>query len=282
VSLAADQRRVARQHRSGHAAGRLLGAAHRQAERQRAWCWRSSTPSPFNRRTAKAVFGRPHPADRLQKPPLLRRREPADRDAAAARRAVLPIPFPPRRRRTPTSIPSRREKRSTSNYASQEDVNGLTTYRFTQNVGYNADGNDGGARGVRVACTRATMTARSPRPRRCGACRAITGRPGHHDPLLAAPRTSGWTLCREPSSRRPSTPTTTSHRGSAQAGGDDCRLPGHLHEDTVESQVNAARDERDRAGAVVASAADHVHRGRLDRADRRRNSASFSLRTRAR
>src|SRR5947209_3832253 len=26
------------------------------------------------------------------------------------------------------------------NYGSQEDVNGLTTYRFTQNVGYNADG----------------------------------------------------------------------------------------------------------------------------------------------
>ncbi len=42
--------------------------------------------------------------------------------------------------------------------------------------------------------------------------------------------------------------------------------------DTVESQVNSARDERDRLCALVAGAADHVHRDRPDRAGRRRTA----------
>jgi hypothetical protein len=131
------------------------------------------------------------------------------------------------------------------NYASQEDVNGLTTYRFTQNIGYNADGklvapvvyaslypgNDDG---------KVTASA---------AMWGVQGDPGDQVTMTRyyATQRTFWvdpvsgTIVKETEhanhyfARDPLKPELTLA---------DYRVTSN--EDTVESQVNAARDERDR------------------------------------
>ncbi len=131
------------------------------------------------------------------------------------------------------------------NYDCQEDVNGLTTYRFTQNIGYNADGK-------LVAPVPYPSLYAGDEDAKVTASAAMWGVPG--DPgeqvtmtrYYAAQRTfwvdpvSG-TIVKETEhadhyfARDPLKPEMTLA---------DYKVTSN--EDTVESQVNAARDERDR------------------------------------
>ena len=150
----------------------------------------------------------------------------------------------PRRRRTPTSIRSRRS-RSTSTTTARTTSTDLTTYRFTQNIGYNADGKlvapvaypslYAGDEDGKVTAPAAMWGV----PRR-------PGRADHHDPLLRRAEdlwvdpVSG-TIVKEAEhanhyfARDPLKPELTLV---------DYKVTSN--EETVESQVNAARDERDR------------------------------------
>jgi len=136
---AADHRRVARQRRRRHTAGRHLGPPHRQAARQRSAAGDGRHRHPEPQQRARGV--RRHPSGRLGAEAAHHRgRQAPDQHRAAATRAwPTGSRSTPRRRRTPTSIRSPR-KPFDANYDGEEDVNGLTTYRFTQNVGYDADG----------------------------------------------------------------------------------------------------------------------------------------------
>ena len=164
----------------------------------------------LNRKTAMAVSDDTHTGGVGPEAACLQRREPADRDAAAPRRAVLPVPVPHREEDVPYFDPIA-QKPFDVNYDSQEDVNGLTTYRFTQNVGYNADGKlvapvaypslYAGNEDGKVTTSAAMWGVPGRRP----------GRADHHDPLLrGAADLLGGPGDRAPSSSRPSTPTTTS------------------------------------------------------------------------
>ncbi|HSS23854.1 MAG TPA: DUF3068 domain-containing protein, partial [Mycobacterium sp.] len=93
----------------------------------------------LNRRTAMAVSDDTHTGGSVQKPRAFGDENP-------------PVPYPLRHEGLSYRFPFHTEKKTypyfdpiaqktfDANYAGQEDVNGLTTYRFNQNVGYNADG----------------------------------------------------------------------------------------------------------------------------------------------
>jgi hypothetical protein len=132
------------------------------------------------------------------------------------------------------------------NYDSQEDVNGLSTYKFTQNVGYNADGR------LVAPVSYPTLYADQTTDSKFTASAAMWGVPGDPNEQVtmtryyAAQRTF-WvdpvtgTIVKQTEhanhyfARDPLKPEMTLV---------DYKVTSN--EDTVESQVNAARDERDR------------------------------------
>ena len=133
----------------------------------------------LNRKTAMAVSDDTHPGGVGAEAARHQRREPADRDPAAPRRAGLPLPVPHREARpTPTSIRSRRS-RSTPTIDGEEDVNGLdhlpvhaerrlqregklvAPIKYPSLYAGDEDGKITTSRGD-VGCARASRTSRSP------------------------------------------------------------------------------------------------------------------------
>ena len=180
----------------------------------------------------------------------------------------------PRRRPTRTSIRSRRS-RSTRTTTAKTTSTGLTTYRFTQNVGYDADGKL--VEPIKYASLYdkdedGEVTARA----------ALWGLPGDpYEPITmtryyAAQRTF-WV--------DPVTGTIVkaeehaNHYYARDPLKPEMALADYKvtsNEQTVESQA-AARDERDRV-ALVADPADQLHRRRPRRAGRRALLGTFSVR----
>jgi hypothetical protein len=93
----------------------------------------------LNRRTAAAVSSENNPGGAVQKPRGIGDEEPPTNIALPHDGLAYRFPFDTEKRTYPVFDPIA-QKAYDANYDGEEDVNGLTTYRFSQNVGYDADG----------------------------------------------------------------------------------------------------------------------------------------------
>lgn len=93
----------------------------------------------LNRKTAMAVSDETHPGGAVQKPRGINDDSPPTNIALPHDGLAYRFPFHTEKKTYPYFDPIA-QKAFDANYIGEEDVNGLTTYKFTQNVGYNADG----------------------------------------------------------------------------------------------------------------------------------------------
>jgi hypothetical protein len=93
----------------------------------------------LNRKTATAVSDDTHPGGAVQKPRGFNDENPATNIALPHDGLSYRFPFHTEKRTYPFFDPIA-QKAFDANYTGEEDVNGLTTYKFTQDVGYDADG----------------------------------------------------------------------------------------------------------------------------------------------
>jgi hypothetical protein len=93
----------------------------------------------LNRKTAMAVSDDTHTGGSVQKPRTINDENPSTAMPLRHDGLSYRFPFHTEKKTYPYFDPIA-QKAFDVNYQSQEDVNGLTTYRFTQDVGYNADG----------------------------------------------------------------------------------------------------------------------------------------------
>jgi hypothetical protein len=198
----------------------------------------------LNRKTAMAVSDDTHTGGSVQKPRSFGDENPPTAMPLRHDGLSYRFPFHTEKKTYPYFDPIA-QKPFDVNYDTQEDVNGLTTYRFTQNVGYNGDGKLAspvvypslypGNEDGKVTASAATW--------------GVGGDPAEQITMTryyAAQRTfwvdpvSG-TIVKQTEhanhyfARDPLKPELTLA---------DYRITSN--EDTVEAQVNAARDERDR------------------------------------
>jgi Porin PorA len=92
-----------------------------------------------NRRTATAVSSESNPGGAVQKPRAIDDTLPPTNIALPHDGLAYRFPFDIEKRTYPVFDPIA-QKAYDANYDGEEDVNGLTTYKFSQNVGYDADG----------------------------------------------------------------------------------------------------------------------------------------------
>ena len=93
----------------------------------------------LDRRTAEAVSDDERPGGSVQKPRTIEDNRPSTTIALPHEGLAFRFPFATEKRSYPFFDPIA-QKPFDANYDGEDDVNGLTTYRFTQNVGYDADG----------------------------------------------------------------------------------------------------------------------------------------------
>ena len=212
----------------------------------------------------------------MQKPRGFKDESPADQHRPAARRAGLPLPVRHRKAHLPVFDPIA-QKAFDANYDGEEDVNGLTAYKFSQNVGYDADGKL--VEPVKYPSlydddADAEVTARA----------SLWGLPGNPDEPITMTRyyAAQRTFWVDPVS---GTIVKKKEHGfhyyAREALKPEVTFVDYTvtsTEETVESQVAAARDERDRLalwGRILPITFTAIG---LGRADRRALLGSFSLR----
>src|ERR1700756_2203617 len=93
----------------------------------------------LNRKTASAVSDDTHPGGAVQKPRGFKDESPATNIALPHDGLSYRFPFITEKRSYSYFDPIA-QKAFEANYSGEEDVNGLTAYKFTQDVGYDADG----------------------------------------------------------------------------------------------------------------------------------------------
>ena len=93
----------------------------------------------LDRQTALAVSSESNPGGAVQKPRTIEDEQPPTNIALPHEGLAYRFPFDTEKKTYPYFDPIA-QKPFDANYDGEEDVNGLTTYRFTQNVGYDADG----------------------------------------------------------------------------------------------------------------------------------------------
>ena len=93
----------------------------------------------LDRRTAEAVSDDERPGGSVQKPRTIEDDRPSTTIALPHEGLAFRFPFATEKRSYPFFDPIA-QKPFDANYDGEDDVNGLTTYRFTHNVGYDADG----------------------------------------------------------------------------------------------------------------------------------------------
>jgi len=93
----------------------------------------------LNRRTAEAVSDDERPGGSVQKPRTFDDDKPSTNIALPHEGLAYRFPFNTEKKSYPV-FDAIAQKPFDANYDGEDDVNGLTTYRFTQNVGYDADG----------------------------------------------------------------------------------------------------------------------------------------------
>ena len=138
-SAGADHRGVAVQRGRRDASGRQHAAPHRQATGQRVCCSRWSTPSPSTARRRPRCPARAIPAAPCRSRAPSTTTEPPTNIALPHDGLTYRFPFDTEKKTYPVFDPIA-QKAFDANYDGEEDVNGLTTYRFSQNVGYDSDG----------------------------------------------------------------------------------------------------------------------------------------------
>jgi hypothetical protein len=199
----------------------------------------------LNRKTAMAVSDETHPGGSVQKPRTVNDESPPTNIALPHEGLSYRFPFHTEKKTYPYFDPIA-QKAYDANYQGQDDVNGLSTYRFTQNVGYDADGK-------LVDPVKYPSLYANDDDGKVTASAAMWGVPGDNPDekitmtrYYAAQRTfwvdpvSG-TIVKEQEhanhyfARDPLKPEVTIA---------DYKVTSN--EETIESQVNAARDERDR------------------------------------
>jgi len=92
-----------------------------------------------NRSTAEAVSEADRPGGSVQKPRTIGDDKPPTAIALPHEGLTYRFPYDTEKKSYPMFDPIA-QKPYDANYDGEDDVNGLTTYRFTQNVGYDADG----------------------------------------------------------------------------------------------------------------------------------------------
>jgi Porin PorA len=92
-----------------------------------------------DRGTAMAVSDDTHPGGAVQKPRTIEDTKPPTNIALPHDGLSYRFPFGTEKKTYPVFDPIA-QKAYDANYEGEDDVNGLTTYKFTQNVGYDADG----------------------------------------------------------------------------------------------------------------------------------------------
>ena len=198
----------------------------------------------LNRRSALAVSDDTHTGGSVQKPRSFGDENPPTAIPLRHDGLSYRFPFHTEKKTYPYFDPIA-QKAFDVNYESQEDVNGLTTYRFTQNVGYNPDGK----LAAPVKYPSLYAGDEDGKVTTSAAMWGVGGDPAEQVTMTryyAAQRTfwvdpvSG-TIVKQTDhanhyfARDPLKPEVTLA---------DYRVTSN--EDTVEAQVNAARDERDR------------------------------------
>ncbi len=93
----------------------------------------------LDRKTAMAVSSESNPGGAVQKPRTIEDDQPPTNVALPHDGLAYRFPFDTEKKTYPFFDPIA-QKAFDANYDGEEDVNGLTTYRFTQNVGYDSDG----------------------------------------------------------------------------------------------------------------------------------------------
>ena len=200
----------------------------------------------MNRNTAEAVSDDDRPGGSVQKPRTITDDKPATNIALPHVGLTYRFPFSTEKKSYPFFDPIA-QKAFDANYDGEDDVNGLTTYRFRQNVGYDADGKL--VEPIKYAslydkAEDSEVTARA----------ALWGLPGDpYEPVTmtrfyAAQRTF-WV---DPvSGTIVKAQEHQNHYYAREALKPEVAMADYKvtsTEQTVESQVAAARDERDRVG----------------------------------
>ncbi len=93
----------------------------------------------LNRKTAMAISSDTNPGGSVQKPRTIDDTKPPTNVVLVHEGLNYRFPFDVQKKTYPYFDPIA-QKAYDANYDGEEDVNGLTTYRFKQNVGYDADG----------------------------------------------------------------------------------------------------------------------------------------------
>jgi hypothetical protein len=93
----------------------------------------------INRKTAAAVSSETNPGGAVQKPRAADETVPPTNIALPHDGLTYRFPFDTQKQTYPVFDPIA-QKAYDANYDGEEDVNGLTTYKFSQNVGYDSDG----------------------------------------------------------------------------------------------------------------------------------------------
>ncbi len=199
-----------------------------------------------NRQTAEAVSSESNPGGAVQKPRSIDDDEPPTNIALPHEGLTYRFPFDTEKRTYPVFDPVA-QKPFDANYDGEEDVNGLTTYRFSQNVGYDSDGK-------LVEPVKYSSLFDDDADADVTATAAMWGVPGDPEESItmaryyAAQRTfwvdpvSGTIVKKEEHgyhyyAREPLKPEVTFV---------DFKVT--FNEETIETQVASARDERDRVG----------------------------------
>ena len=199
----------------------------------------------LNRKTAMAVSDDTHTGGSVQKPRAYSDENPPTAIPLRHDGLSYRFPFHTEKKTYPYFDPIA-QKPFDVNYDSQEDVNGLTTYRFTQNVGYNPDGK-------LVAPVKYPSLYAGDEDGKVTTSAAMWGVQGG-DPAEQITMTRYYAAQRtfwvDPVS---GTIVKQTERANHYFARDPLKPEVTLadyrvtsNEDAVESQVNAARDERDR------------------------------------
>ena len=93
----------------------------------------------LDRKTALAVSSESNPGGAVQKPRAIEDENPPTNIALPHEGLAYRFPFDTEKKTYPFFDPIA-QKAFDANYSGEEDVNGLTAFKFTQNVGYDADG----------------------------------------------------------------------------------------------------------------------------------------------
>lgn len=198
----------------------------------------------MDRSSALAVSSDNNPGGSVQKPRAIEDQKPPTSVALPHEGLTYRFPFDTEKKTYPFFDPIA-QKAFDANYDGEDDVNGLTAYRFTQNVGYDADGKL--ADPLKYASLYEDDADSSVK-----ATAEMWGVPGEPDEMIKMDRfyAAQRTFWVEPVSGTIVKATEHGYQYYAR----DALKPEVTYvdfkvtsnEETVESQVSSARDERDR------------------------------------